>query len=266
LPPRLVPLIRLILETQSLWFAASMPYDPHVECVLPPPETIIWRYIDFAKYVSMIQLGYVFFSSVRVLAKKDKWEAVFPERWKEAWIRKLGDSAGAPDLILKRSREYLDARACVNCWHINETESDAMWRLYANGTSNLVIRSTVERLCNSFSVTPKPVHVGQVEYIDFENCDFDDRIKDRILNITPALLWKRPGFKHEQELRAIYYASLDLKSNGVLITADMPTLIEKVVISPQSETWLDNLVRSVTNKFGYTKIPVERSKWDDAPA
>jgi hypothetical protein len=140
-----------------------------------------------------------------------------------------------------------------------------MWRLYANGTSNLVIRSTVGRLCDSFSVEPRFIHVGRVEYIDFDRCDFDDKIKDRILNITPALLWKRPGFKHEQELRAIYYSSMDMTSNGLLISSDLVTLIEKIIVSPQSEAWFEELVRSISNKFGYTMIPIERSKWDDAP-
>jgi len=37
----------------------------------------------------------------------------------------------------------------INCWHISDHESVAMWKLYAAGAPGIAVRSTVERFASS---------------------------------------------------------------------------------------------------------------------
>jgi hypothetical protein len=52
----------------------------------------------------------------------------------------------------------------VNCWHRNETESAAMWKLYGNC---LAVQSSEERLRNA--LTADTIRIDAVRYVDFHN-------------------------------------------------------------------------------------------------
>jgi len=58
---------------------------------------------------------------------------------------------------------------CVSCWHMNDTESDAMWKLYGGFGKNVCVQSTFRRLDESlhahFPDAPYPL-MGVVRYID----------------------------------------------------------------------------------------------------
>jgi len=57
-----------------------------------------------------------------------------------------------------------------NSWHMNDGESDAMWKLYLKGSQGIAIQSTVERIQSSFQNTvTHPAYMALVEYIDYEN-------------------------------------------------------------------------------------------------
>src|SRR4051812_23990948 len=57
----------------------------------------------------------------------------------------------------------------VNCWHVNEGESDAMWKLYLKGSEGIAIRTTVGRLCQSFDPTaPELIQVGRMKYLEWD--------------------------------------------------------------------------------------------------
>jgi hypothetical protein len=246
-------------------------YEPHPKLSLPALETVIWRYVDLAKLVSMLDSRGLFFASVRSLAEQDRWEAAFPKRWKEAWLRELGRQ-GMPhdqsaDSIFSHSQRYLLDRAFLNCWHISNGESDAMWKVYSNGSNNVAIRSTVGRLCESFGRLADRIHVGQVDYIDHRQ--FDPTIDDRILNIMPALVWKREAFAHEKELRAIRIVEGTTPppptTLGLTINVDLNLLLQELRISPRSPIWFRDLVRRIADKYGFADLPVERSTLDDDP-
>src|SRR6202040_560368 len=50
----------------------------------------------------------------------------------------------------------------VNCWHMNEYESDAMWRLYSTANETICVQSTFKRLAEGLS---SYVSAGEVNYI-----------------------------------------------------------------------------------------------------
>src|SRR5205085_9107229 len=73
-----------------------------------------------------------------------------------------------------------------------------MWKVYANESQGVAIRSTYDQLTKSFhSHTRHDIHAGLVRYINFA--------KGRIPKptIASAHMYKRESFSYEQEVRAI---------------------------------------------------------------
>lgn len=57
----------------------------------------------------------------------------------------------------------------MNCWHISDYESDAMWKLYLKGEEGIAIQSTYKQLSDSFNnYHENDVFIGVITYIDHE--------------------------------------------------------------------------------------------------
>src|ERR1700683_846222 len=54
----------------------------------------------------------------------------------------------------------------LNCWHISQHESAAMWGLYQRDGRGIAVRSTFERLTKSIQ-GDQSVYVGMVHYVDY---------------------------------------------------------------------------------------------------
>jgi hypothetical protein len=54
----------------------------------------------------------------------------------------------------------------VNCWHINEDESAAMWQLYGAAGSGIAIESSKANL--ESALKGDGIFVDQVRYMDFD--------------------------------------------------------------------------------------------------
>jgi len=165
---------------------------------------------------------------------------------------------------VKESREV----ATISCWHMNEFESDAMWKLYLKSNEGIAIQSTFKRLCDAFSSTDLDINIGKVKY---EN--FNDYIFPLTGNLVSTFLVKRKSFKHEEEIRAIHWAvkreygwqkligeRLPMDQYGENIRVDIRMLIENVYIAPNSPNWFKELVESMLKKYNLNDlVPVQQS-------
>lgn len=114
------------------------------------PAVPVWRYMDFAKYVAMMESACLHFSRLDFLgdpfegslskaefvrlnetAQKGEAAGTLPGRWKGKYLDVLLHSARAG-----RKQNY------VSCWHINVNESEAMWRLYSQSGYAIAVQST----------------------------------------------------------------------------------------------------------------------------
>lgn len=64
-------------------------------------------------------------------------------------------------------RKQLREAVLINCWHINDHESAAMWKLYARSDKGISIKSTVQRLTDALKCKEE-VWVGAVQYLDYD--------------------------------------------------------------------------------------------------
>jgi len=153
----------------------------------------------------------------------------------------------------------------INCWHMNEHESAAMWKLYLKSNEGVAVQSRYKALRDSI-IYDQPFYMGLVRYIDYEN----DVIPDG--NILSPFIHKRRSFEHEREVRILIAkwpigdngidTELETIDFGIRVRTDLRSLIENVYVAPGSPSWFVDLVRAVIIKYGY-KFEVIHSKMDD---
>lgn len=154
----------------------------------------------------------------------------------------------------------------LNCWHMNNYESAAMWKVFAKTNEAIAIQSRVWRLKSSFNNVRPNIYVGRVNYVDYDI--------DEIPNEEPLLAYfhKRKSFEYEQELRAVFvndpntqnYDSSLLEKPGLYFHSYIESLIESVYVAPESPLWFRDLVKSVTKKYGL-EVNVINSRLDEIP-
>ncbi|MEB9947044.1 DUF2971 domain-containing protein [Bacillus cereus] len=227
---------------------------------LPSKEQKIWRYMDFTKFMSMLDKKEIYFT--RADKFTDKFEGTFPKANRELrqlTFQRILSPEEQEMLFTKQDEmfEYNRGFVTINCWHMNDYESAAMWDLYLKSSEGVAIQSNVGKLIESFAHCPEKIRFGKVKYKDFkkEPIEIDDILID-------MFVYKRKSFEHEREIRAIHkipfiYAEEgwikdEVESpvkHGLGISCDISVLIEKVYISPTAPSWFEELVRSMCDKF-----------------
>ena len=109
-------------------------YKENSTFIQPVNENImIWRYMDFAKFIYLLENKKLFFARVDKFVD-DQFEGSWPKKSGEV-RNQFTAGAGEQDrrlkiIELKERTILLKQHFAVNCWHANEYESAAMWLLY----------------------------------------------------------------------------------------------------------------------------------------
>ncbi len=244
----------------------------------PDDNQIIWRYMDIAKLISLLDRNELFF--VRSDKLEDRFEGIVSkpsiDTMKESFETyiensKIENHAGFDKIreTFINSSKLFKRTIFINSWHMNNTESIAMWKLYAELNKGVALKTTFERLRNCFNKCNDNVYIGTVRYIDY-NIEIQD-----FRNVFSPFLTKRKSFEHEKELRAIIQRLRITKSGkinlrhipnemGIYVKVDINKLIESIYIAPQSQVWFKDVVSSIIKKYTLN-IEVFHSKLDEIP-
>lgn len=248
-------------------------YQPHYVFIQPANEEVkVWRYMDFTKLVSLIDTRRLYFT------RADRFEDPFEGSWPKINVearkyapenlpaeeqQKYLDTMKGMSNIIKNWRRY----TALNCWHENEHESAAMWKIYLKSDEGIAIQSTYSKLKKSIT-DDEIVHIGRVKYIDYEKEYIDAN------NSLAAFVHKRRSFEHEREIRALVTKwpivdgtldfSIDTIIDGLPIKVDMETLIENIYVAPTAPKWFADLVDGVVKRYGY-RFEVVQSKLYSSP-
>jgi hypothetical protein len=223
--------------------------------------TSLWRYMDFTKYVDLLEMRSLYFC--RSDKFEDPYEGIphpsFIEEQRQAlWNALSFDWGLALDtwngLELKNRYELARSRILVSCWHENEVESAAMWKLYLTGSEGVAIKSSRNRLEKAIDKNCEAT-VARIKYVDFNTPLQGDWLAN--MRIDPALrpfILKRGSFSHEREVRAIIQVE-EPPSHGKRCTVNTEELIESTYVSPTAPSWFCDLVESVNRRYGMiTKV------------
>lgn len=220
----------------------------------------IWRYVDFTKFVSLLDSRCLYFARCDRL--DDSFEGSSPEKNVH---HRLTDPffEGMPEDWAGASIESERLRTFVNCWNLSDRESAALWGLYVPPQGGVAIQSTFRRLTESFDHDhedegqhEEAVLVGKVRYIDYANDKFEP-------TVLAPFFHKRHSFEFESEVRALINPLVthsheepvvvpppDGTVTGMTVRVDLERLVEAIYISPTAPDWFADLVRSLALQYG----------------
>jgi hypothetical protein len=120
------------------------------------PDTVIWRYLTLKKFVSLTELGAVWFAKLGIL--EDAEEGMTPEltrqhiksqhRDMELWFPDE-ERRSQVRRFLEDNEQYGRGLMVASCWFIGEHESKDMWAEYAKDNEGVTIKSTAGALMRS---------------------------------------------------------------------------------------------------------------------
>jgi hypothetical protein len=240
----------------------------------------IWRYMDLSKFVALLLNRALHFCRADALGDPFEGSITKVQYELRNYITanrhadpRLVEWRSIPDDALQqifeaqaRGNRFILANLFVNCWHMNEHESAAMWRLYSQSQEAVCVQSRFNRLAKTL---PAEVFAGEVKYIDYESDVFPRG------NAFNALMHKRLSFSHERELRAVVILPPESARapdpplfkrtvNGCTIDVDVQNLIEAVYVSPTAAAWFKEIVEQLIAAQGM-KMPVRQSSLSATP-
>ena len=244
-------------------------YEDKIE--IPDNNQKIWRYMDFSKYLDMLTTNTLYFT------RADKLE----DPYDCSWMLFLGESqkqlSSEYPQIKERTRQintFERLFVYLNCWHMNDHQSAALWRLYSeNKYETIAIQTTFGKFESEIKDKwPRDgIRISKVKY-DLENAGepIGNPPEGRLFSVLgwANIIYKRPSFSHEKELRAFIFQGYDKrKENDTLrneahleklmkerdefirIPIDPAKLIEKVYVSPLAKDLFVELVKNVSSEL-----------------
>lgn len=231
---------------------------------IPPDNqnSIIWRYMDLSKLISLLEYKALYFARIDYL--EDSFEGNWPKidtnivpiqakSYKATFIKSV-----------KSMRDHFRQTTFVNCWHLNNEESMAMWKIYSRQNEGIAIVSSFDRLKKSISDS-RGVFIGKVFY-------GKDKVSPgpfKIHGESPFI--KRSNFEYEKEIRAVCWSSDHVIKNsenivqgvrdihGLNIKINRSILIDKIIVSPIADKWFVELINEiVVHRYGL-KVEVKKS-------
>lgn len=243
-------------------------YHPSFET--PTQNIVLSRYMEAGQLLSLLTTSKLHFT--RLDQFEDKWEGAqtIPN------VIALKQMCADNKLPAETEASFLGGPGrlrmtmFVNCWHENEHESAAMWKLYGQYGSNIALITTVEMLRSSMADDQEvKIYCGRVKYIDYRKDAIDPR------NAFNYVIHKRKSFSHEREVRLVSM-HMPLQKDGPVfddpaarggldIKVDLKKLISAILVSPKAPTWYVAAITEVCEKLGVDKGLVRKSDLDEAP-
>lgn len=237
------------------------------------PEQKLWRYMDLAKFLSLLEDGALYFAradklgdpfegAAGIAERQSVWDELYKAYFRHAMITVPGQTIppsedqlekDAVRLLgeMRRAMEHERDRTFANCWHANSVESEALWRLYCPPPhSGVMIQTTAEAL--EASLGPDvDVEIARVRYIDF---------KTAFAGPYERIFTKRKSLSHEAEVRAVFCRwPLTDPPAGLMMPVHLEKLVHAIVPSPFSPPWLLSLLARTLKRYDLD-LPIGKSE------
>lgn len=248
-------------------------YEAHPIFIQPENEEIrVWRYMDFTKFVSLVDSRRLYFT------RADKFDDPFEGSWpKMNVVARQYVPPEIPPEAQDNFRRHMASMSeinrnwpkfnAINCWHMNDHESAAMWKLYLKSDEGIAIQSTYRKLKDAITDDEK-FFLGTVKYIDYESEWIDAG------NLLSPFVHKRKSFEHEREVRAVitkwptgetgFDFAQETIGHGLKLRVDLERLIENIYVAPSAPNWFSGLVSAVVQRYGYS-FSVVHSRLNEQP-
>lgn len=232
---------------------------------IPENSSILWRYMDYDKFISLICNRALYFSrpdkfldpfegAKGLLRYKDVWYRASLENYKNI-LRTFPNGLNKSDDRINSEAVKLLSAECrmfrkdvksiyINCWHENLYESEAMWKLYTKNLKKAIaIKTTFYGLCTALKKESN-IQIGRVNYLDYST---------RILGLNESFWFKRKSFEFEKEVRVFQPHFSNDGVFGRLVNVDIEKLIDNIYISPLADKRFYSQVVKQLEKYEINK-------------
>ena len=254
-----------------------------------------WRYLDFSKFIALLESRSLYFSPVSRF--EDCYEGVYNcLNEVDFYGIDFNDNSGNPTLMPFDRLQYSNnpiaienstnikatytrlQNSCiqatgVNCWHLGDNESHAMWKVFLKSNEGVAIQTTVKDLMEAIYPTEYSVKIGKIKYIDYQNDKIDLFGKPNFW-FTEPFFRKNLYFSHEKELRLVINKTkhfgkigksvdifdfcdnviVPLPEDGVQLPVDVDRILKNLYISPYAPKWFNDIVQMVCKRWFVRRI------------
>jgi len=220
--------------------------------------------MDFIKFVDLLDKSALFFTRADKLG--DPFEGSHGKAYVAEMKSAFKEGKDSEQILKNLGSVYkkIVKFTFLNCWHMNEHESAAMWNLYAKSNEGIAIQSSIAALRSSIIETGYEIYVGKVEYLDYESEVMTGGLEE---GERYPFFHKRKSFEHERELRLMIQDFKSAKSpiiyaspphrDGIHVSVDFGSLIERIYLAPSCPKWQLGLLKSVTRKYELNKEVIQ---------
>lgn len=272
-------------SSQSRWHRvpefAQLDSRPHE--VLDTPDnpltrdTKLWRYMDLAKYLAMLESRAINFSRADHLGDPFEGSSTLLTSEAAKAVR-YSDGRSAAEHT-KQMREELS----ISCWNQSEVESDTLWGRYVTEGAGVAVQSTVGRIGDAFQGSGDSptehrtaIYASRIRYVDYatahwpndnvmwpfvhKRLQFDAEREVRLLAMWPPKQWMVDAqgaaeAAHPDKTNVVGAVPPSITPIARPIAADLRMLLEDVVISRNAPTWFMELVGNVGRRYGLNITP-----------
>jgi len=234
----------------------------------------VWRYLDLAKFIWMLENQKLYLSrldllndphegSIPKLQATQYYNETFSHSYAmeiESLVKRYGGVLTEenlqelmPQFIKHVQQSKLQKKESrknfyVNCWHLNDFESEAMWRLYCPNGNGVAIQTSYKKLAE-FTMHDPELYIGNVTYLDYESNGFP------MDNVFYSVMHKRLSFAHENEIRLVklkipdnWGTPIEFSAQG--IPFDLPySIIDAIYVDPYAPEYYYDAVRAIVNRI-----------------
>lgn len=221
----------------------------------------LWRYIELERFISLIKTSELYFCRADYLRKDDPFEGTFPRIEYNYLVEHEGKE------VARNLFEITSKDTFINCWHLNDNESLAMWKLYSKNDKGIALQTDVQSFKDSFENSDLTIFAGKVQYIDYEKDYYYGRsgYDYRLGNGFTAYIHKRIIYDYEKEYRAICTDPKNGKNRtGLTVKVTLNKLIQNIYLAPNTPENDFNYIAEITNNIS-KDIKVVRSSYDSKP-
>ncbi len=211
----------------------------------PDATAKVWRYMDLGKYISMLDAKALHFARADRMA--DPWEGAVGEAYLKAGPEMYGEFWKHMKPRLAQNVAHFREHVHLNCWHMSEVESAAMWSIYQRDGSGVAVQTSWGELTRGIT-SSRDVFGSRVTYIDYSRAFVRDH------NFFFKFLVKRESFAHEKEVRLFMGTETedgDPEPAILPVEVDLPTIVSRVYVAPEAQPWIRDVVEGVTRAYGF---------------
>lgn len=236
---------------------------PYQNVKEPSPNSKVWRYMNFAKFLHLITFSKLFF--VRMDKLTDQLEGTLTS----SGVNEIEDRYNNIEFPLSKQErkirsnkeiadmENFNKYTLVNCWAQSADESFALWKIYlGNQPNGIAIKTKYKNLKDSI--------IDDKFNFLFQKVYYSAEVRDN--KMSSVQFRKNRFYKFENEVRiAIFSQYIKFGGEpkykiGTDVDVNLNKLIECIYVSPFAPVWFYDLVNYlIKEKFNYN-FPIIKSK------